>query len=85
MPVNRKVAVPGGRFKCMYRTGDDRCTRSNWRNDLENGPRYSVTVSRLYKDGEEWKTTDSVGRDDLPLAGKALDMAHTWILEQPDP
>ena len=54
-----------------------------WKNDTENGPRYSVTVTRLYKDGEEWKTTDSFGRDDLPLAGKVLDMAHTWIVEQP--
>jgi len=33
--------------------------------------------------GEDWKTTDSFGRDDLPLAGKVLDMAHTWIFEQP--
>ena len=56
-----------------------------WKNDTENGPRYSVTITRLYKDGEDWKTTDSFGRDDLPLAGKVLDMAHTWIFGQPRP
>lgn len=54
-----------------------------WKNETENGARYSVNICRLYKDGDEWKTTDSFGRDDLPLAGKVLDMAHTWIFEQP--
>jgi hypothetical protein len=50
-----------------------------WENQTENGPRHNVTVSRLYKDGEEWKTADSFGRDDLPLLAKAVDLAHTWI------
>lgn len=50
-----------------------------WENQTESGPRHNVTVSRLYKDGEEWKTTDSFGRDDLPLLAKAVDLAHTWI------
>ena len=32
--------------------------------------------------GEEWKQTDSFGRDDLPLLAKVIDLAHTWIFEQ---
>jgi hypothetical protein len=56
---------------------------SIWRNETENGPRYSVTITRLYKDDEQRKTTDSFGRDDLPLAGKVLDMAQAWIFEFP--
>ena len=34
-----------------------------WENETTNGIRFNVTVSRLYKDGEEWKQTDSFGRD----------------------
>ncbi|MCI0462773.1 MAG: hypothetical protein L0Z62_37980 [Gemmataceae bacterium] len=52
-----------------------------WENQTNNGTRYSVTVSRLYKDGDEWKRSDSFGRDDLPLLAKVADLAHTWIFE----
>jgi hypothetical protein len=50
-----------------------------WENTHENITRHNVTVSRLYKDGDEWKSTDSFGRDDLPLLCKVSDHAHTWI------
>ena len=50
-----------------------------WPNDTEHGVRYTVTVSRIYKSGEEWKTSESFWRDDLPLLVKALDEAHTLI------
>ena len=53
-----------------------------WANETENGTRYNVSVSRLYKDGEEWKQTTSFGRDDLPLVAKVVDMTHLWIYEQ---
>lgn len=35
-----------------------------WANDTKVGVRYGVTLQRLYKDGQEWKTTDSFGGDD---------------------
>ena len=50
-----------------------------WENDTQNGVRHNVTVSRLYKDGDEWRDSSSFGRDDLPLVSKVLDRAHTWI------
>ena len=53
---------------------------SLWANRFENTVRYNATVCRLYRDGEAWKTSDSFGRDELPLVIKALDMAHTWML-----
>lgn len=43
---------------------------------------YSVTVTRSYKDGDEWKDTSSFRRDDLPIVSKATDMAYAWIWEQ---
>ena len=53
-----------------------------WENRTATSIRHSVTVSRLYKDGDEWKRSESFGRDDLPLVGKVTDLAHTWIFEE---
>jgi hypothetical protein len=53
-----------------------------WENETQNGMRHNVTVCRLYKDGEQWKQTESFGRDDLLVLAKVLDQAHTWIFEQ---
>ena len=53
-----------------------------WANDTCSGVRHNVTIERLYKDGDDWKSTSSFGRDDLPLASKVLDQVHTWIFEQ---
>lgn len=53
-----------------------------WRNDSENGVRFNTQLSRIYRDGEEWKTTDSFSRDDLLVVSKVSDHAHTWICEQ---
>jgi hypothetical protein len=53
-----------------------------WENTTQNGKRYNVTVSRLYKDGDKWKRSDSFGRDDLLLLAKVADLAHMWIFEQ---
>jgi len=53
-----------------------------WKNDTDSGVRYNVTFGRLYKDGDEWLSTDSYGRDDLLVLAKVADFAHTWIHEQ---
>jgi len=53
-----------------------------WANETSNGIRHNVTFTRLYKENEEWKDSDSFGRDDLPLVEKVADLAHTWIFEQ---
>jgi hypothetical protein len=52
-----------------------------WANETENGVRHNVTISRLYKDGDEWKTSTSFGREELPLVAKVADLAHTWIYQ----
>jgi hypothetical protein len=55
-----------------------------WRNDTSNGVRYNTTFSRLYKDKEDdqWKSTDSFGRDDLLVLAKVADEAHSYIIAQ---
>jgi hypothetical protein len=54
-----------------------------WRNPTEKGVWYSVVPTRSYKNGDDiWKTTDSLGFDDLLAMAKLFDQAHSWILSQ---
>ena len=50
-----------------------------WETETANGTRHNVTISRLYKDGDDWKDSTSFGRDDLPLVEKVAALAHAWI------
>ena len=52
-----------------------------WANETDNGVRHNVTITRLYKDGDEWKTSTSFGREELPLVAKVADLAHSWIYQ----
>ena len=56
-----------------------------WMNTTEDGQaRYSAVFSRVYRDGDQWKTTHSFSRNDLLLLAKVADIAHTriWALRQ---
>ena len=57
-----------------------------WENQNAGKTWHNVTFSRSYQDGEQWKSTDSFGRDDLPVLMKVADQAHTWLFtrHQPD-
>lgn len=53
-----------------------------WKNNTEAGARYNATFTRLYKQGEQWASTESFGRDDLLLLAKVADQTHSWICAQ---
>ena len=53
-----------------------------WKNETESGVRYNTTFCRIFKDGDNWKSTDSFGRDDLLLLAKIADLTHDWIFAQ---
>lgn len=42
---------------------------------------HKVSLQRTYKDGDEWKTTTSFGRDDLPTAQLLMQRAWEFILD----
>lgn len=42
---------------------------------------HKVALQRTYRDGDEWKTTTSFGRDDLPVAKLLLEQAWQYVLE----
>ena len=78
--VNQNVVMPKDKPAHEVRLGAVKA--AIWKNDTDKGVRYNTTFSRLYKDGEDWKTTDSFGRDDLLVLAKVSDQAHSWIHEQ---
>lgn len=53
-----------------------------WKNETDQGARFNVTVSRFYKDGDNWKNSDSFGRDDLLVVAKVLEDCFCWICEE---
>jgi hypothetical protein len=54
-----------------------------WKNDTRNGAMFNTKLVRVYKDkDDEWQETTSLGRDDLLIAAKALDEAHSFILAE---
>ena len=55
-----------------------------WANSTDQGVRYNVTLTRLYKDQEsgEWRTSASFGRDDLLLVAQVCEMALVWLYQQ---
>jgi hypothetical protein len=54
-----------------------------WKREVDLGnnsrPMYSVTFTRSYKDGNDWKDSSSFGPDDLLILAKIADDAHTFI------
>ena len=52
-----------------------------WRVSTRAGERHNVTVCRLFKNGDTWTQSQHFGRDDLLLLIKALDRAHSYILD----
>ena len=54
---------------------------SIWQNETQAGIRHNATFSRLYKDGDDWKSTSSFGREDLLLLAKVANLTHTRIHE----
>ena len=54
-----------------------------WRNGTDEQPRHNVTFGRLYKEADQWKTTQSFGRNDLLVLAKVADLAHSRIFALP--
>lgn len=51
------------------------------KDDNRDVPFYKVSLQRTYRDGNEFKTTASLGRDDLPVASHLLQKAWEYIVE----
>ena len=57
-------------------------TASIWRNETKRGQMFNVTFQRTYRDGEDWKNSDSFGRRDLLVLSLTASRAFEWIVTQ---
>ena len=46
-----------------------------------DGMRNTISVHRLFSNGDHWKESSRFGQDDLPVIRLVLDLAHTWMLQ----
>ncbi len=53
-----------------------------WRNETETGPMFNTTVSRSYKDGDDWKESSSFGYDDVLIVAELLRTCHGFICRE---
>ena len=53
-----------------------------WRNETDNGTFYNITLERLYKDGEVWKSSSSFGIGDTSDIEAVLKQAREWVQAQ---
>ena len=58
-----------------------RLSAAIWKNDTDKGALFNVSFQRTYKEGDEFKNSQSFGRDDLLVLAKLADQAHTKIHE----
>ena len=52
-----------------------------WENEVGGVTHHNVTFSRIYADGDQWKTTHSFRFKNLLTLAKLADQAHTLITE----
>jgi hypothetical protein len=50
-----------------------------FRRDTTSGAFFNVKLTRMFRNGDQWKESHQFGRDDLLVAAKVLDLAHSWI------
>ena len=57
------------------------CKAAIWENASDGHPFFSVTVARLYRTEDGWRSTASFGLNDLPHLALLADRAHQAVEE----
>ena len=55
---------------------------SIWKNTTFDGPKYTVTVSKVSRHDESIPSSNHFEAEDLPSVADVVDLAHLWICEQ---
>jgi hypothetical protein len=53
-----------------------------WQRKSKQGTTYSLSIVRLFRNGDQWKESARLGRDDIPLVRLILDEAYAWLLAE---
>ncbi len=68
-----------GKSKPEYSLKAGAIRLSIWKNQTKKGVMQSITIDRSYKDGEEFKTTNSFRPADLPLIEVLMRKAMEYL------
>jgi hypothetical protein len=49
-----------------------------WKDQNGEKQRFNVSVQRMYKDGDKWKTSEYFGREDLPKVVLVMQKVYEW-------
>jgi hypothetical protein len=55
-----------------------------WFKRTKSAPQHTITVTRLFRNGAEWKESSRFGPDDIPTLNLLLDRALNWIVSASD-
>jgi hypothetical protein len=75
-----EIAPMSDKAKPAHKIRNRSLTVTIWKHDSDKAAWYTVRPSRSYKQGEEWKESDTYREDDLLPLAKLLDQAHSWIV-----
>ena len=51
-----------------------------WQRSAKRETGYTLTIVRVFRNGDLWQESSRLTADDIPLARLALDEAYTWLL-----
>lgn len=49
-----------------------------WRDTNADKTRFNISITRIYKDGDKWKQSEYLNRDDLPKVVLVAQKAYEW-------
>ena len=72
-----------GRDRPVHEVRIGRIKAVIWANQTDNGVRHNVTLRRIFKRdaSSQWESSDSFGRDDLPVVMEVTRQAWMWIYQ----
>ncbi len=56
-----------------------------WEANGRKGPFFRIQLARLYKDGDDWKSSTSFTSQDIPKLSSVLVLAEDWIAANQKP
>jgi len=80
--LRRSMTAPAAKNRPVYEVRAGSVLASVWENTSEKGRHYNVTLTRLYKDGNSWKSSTSFSSWDLVDVARVAVVAEMWVNEK---
>lgn len=86
MPAKNQRSSAKPKTPSVHHIRQGSISASIWRQETRKGDMFNVTFQRGYKNGEQWKSSNTFGKMDLPVLAFVAARAYEWIgTQQPPP